>query len=555
MNLSASAIRWNDAMVKLLSDLQVMQGNPYDIGGLLDVNKGFTEPAAGTRLADVFLAAYYNPQSRYHGQMEMLTRAKMAMEHLLFNTHEDGTIDLLETNYHDSTGNAFCTHLAGYTHRLIRTFSQHTPLEDEIQALLLLFLQNSARAMINGGFHTPNHRWVMAAALALCYKELGDDACRAAMQEYLDEGIDNDDEGEYTEHSVGIYDIVCDLSLLMIYREMDMPELIAPVMRNLEKLTYYIEPDGSIATLNSRRQDFGKKLYAFPYLLDCLLALKVPHDETDARYQRLMGLAEYLYQRYLDHEDKLTWPPDASQFLTQFMLEPSLAEVVHPSIPLQTVYQKLFPLSGVARARMGKAALTLVRQRPVFCKLQIGELTLMLRMASNFFGTGQLISTDIEPIENGWRLQRVTEGGYMRPLGKAAGTIVWEDIPREKRQWVNMQHLTLTMDVLVFENRIELALTVDGNLRLPWKLEGILSPGGELTTQDGKFTTGEGDTAILEHGFTYTLGADEITWSDGLKQHVFAEMMRNSLPKEAKAFTIYNTGLAPQGHHVTLTWK
>ena len=489
----------------------------------------------------------------------MLTRAKMAMEHLLFNMHEDGTIDLLETNYHDSTANAFCTHLLGYTHRLIRTFSRHTPLENEIQALLLRFLQNSARAMINGGFHTPNHRWVMAAALALCYQELGDDACRAMMQQYLDEGIDNDAEGEYTEHSVGIYDIVCDLSLLMISREMDMPELIAPVMRNLEKLPYYIEPDGSIATLNSRRQDFGKKLYAFPYLLNCLLRAEgAPRRWGRAVSRALMGLAEYLYQPVPGAGGyRYSWPPDAGQFVTQFHVKPRRWRRVECKSPCRCKRStgSCSPCRAWRGRACGKVALTLVRQRPVFCKLQVGELTLMLRMASNFFGTGQLISTDIEPIENGWRLRRVTEGGYMRPLGKAAGTIVWEDIPREKRQWVNMQHLTLTMDVLVFENRVELALTVDGNLRLPWKLEGILSPGGELTTQDGAFPTGEGDTAILEHGFTYRLGADEITWSDGLKQHVFAEMMRNSLPKEAKAFTIYNTGLAPQGHRVTLTWK
>ena len=322
MNLIATANRWNDDTAKRLLALQILEGHPNDVGGLLYVNKGFSEPASGTRLVDVFLAAYYSPQSRYYGQAFLLERALAAIDHVLLNMHEDGTLDLLETNFHDATANAFCTQVLGYTHRLIKQFSRHTPIEDTIQEKILLFLKNSARAMLTGGFHTPNHRWVTASALALCYKELGDEACRALMQEYLDEGIDNDEEGEYTERSVAIYDIACDQSLLIILREMDMPALIEPVLRNLEKLPYYIEPDGTIATLNSRRQDFGKNLYAYPYLLNCLFALRVPHDPADARYLRLMGLTDYLYKQYLEQESTIVMPPDASQFLTLFMLNP-----------------------------------------------------------------------------------------------------------------------------------------------------------------------------------------------------------------------------------------
>jgi hypothetical protein len=31
--------------------------------------------------------------------------------------------------------------------------------------------------------------------------------------------------------------------------------------------------------------------------------------------------------------------------------------------------------------------------------------------------------------------------------------------------------------------------------------------------------------------------------------------MRNALPKEDKAFTVYNTGFAPDKHDVTLRWQ
>ncbi|MBN1777664.1 MAG: hypothetical protein JW811_06035 [Clostridiales bacterium] len=554
MNLIENANRWNDHLVEHLLTLQVKQGHPRDIGGLFSPDKGFCEPASSPRMIDAFLAAYYSTQSRYAGQEKLLDAAWLALEHLNLNTHEDGTIDLLETNYHDSTANAFSTQVLMYTYRLMKRFSRHTPVEDTIETLILRFLKNSARAMLSGGFHTPNHRWVVASALALCYTEFGDEACCSLMRQYLDEGVDCDEEGEYTERSVGIYDIACDQSLLMILRETDMPELIEPVLRNLEKLPYYIEPDGTVATLNSRRQDFGKKLYPYPYLLNCLFALKTPHDETDGRYLRLTGLTEYLYRQYLEHGDTLTFPPDAGQFVTQFLLNPALAECGYPGVPMATAYKKFFPRAGVARARMGKAALTLVRGRPGFLKLQIGDMTLMLRAASTFFGVGQLISDGIEAVENGWRLRRRSEGGYMRPLGKAAGSTVWEEIPHDKRELVNVQKLDWTLDVLAFDDRIELHMDIDSCERLPWKLEAILSPGGELLTKEGAFSTGTGDTAILEHGFFYQRGDDTLRWSHGKKEHVYTVTMRNALPKEDKAFTVYNTGFAPGKHSITLTW-
>ena len=143
----------------------------------------------------------------------------------------------------------------------------------------------------------------------------------------------------------------------------------------------------------------------------------------------------------------------------------------------------------------------------------------------------------------------------MRPLGKRAGTTVWEDIPHDKRERVNVQTLTLTLDVRVLDNTIELKLDVNGINRLPWKLEAILTPGGTLTTQGDAFATGEGDTAILAQGFSYQLGADTLHWEGGRKEHVFTESMRNSLPKEPNAFTVYNTGFGPQTHTVTLTWS
>jgi len=555
MHLQIIADQWNDRAAENLLKLQVKDQSSGDYGGILTPEKGFAEPASSAGGVDVFLAAYYSPSSRYHQQDSMLHAAKLCAEHLLSCQYEDGTLDLLETNFHDATCNAFCVQVIAYTYRMMKHYSRHTETEERVLGMLLAFLQKSAGAMLTGGFHTPNHRWVLASALILCWRELGLNDCRQMAFEYLDEGIDCDEEGEYTERSVGIYDITCNQSLLIIMREANMPELLEPVMRNLNKLTYYIEPDGSVATLNSRRQDFGRKAYPYGQLLNCLHVLAVPHTPEDERFMRVAGLAGFLFHLYEEHAHSVDAPLDAGHFVTQFLLDPALAELGHPTLPLQTEYRRFFPRAGVVRCRKGNMALTLVREHPVFLKLQVGRTELTLRAGSCFYACGQLISPQIEEIKGGYRLRCQNEWGYVRPLGKQAGTAVWADIPHEKRGHVNMLTLEWILDVLIFDSKVELHLQISGCENLPWKLEGILTPGGMIRADGDAIPASAGNYMITADGFEYLSVSGSLRWEGGLAEHLYGPAMRNTPPQEPRAFTVYNTGFAPSAHTVILSWK
>ena len=555
MHLQTSANRWNDRYAAYLLKLQVRDQNSRDFGGILTPEKGFAEPASSAGGANVFLTAYSSPLSIFYQQEPMLRAARLCAEHLLSRQHEDGTLDLMETNFHDATCNAFCVQVAAYTHRMMKQYSRHTETEEHVLNMLLTFLQKSAGAMLTGGFHTPNHRWVLASALILCWRELGSKDCRQMASEYLDEGIDCDAEGEYTERSVGIYDITCNQSLLIIMREANMPELLEPVMRNLNKLTYYIEPDGSVATLNSRRQDFGQKLYPYRQLMNCLYVLAVPHDAADARFAQVESLANYLFRQVEEQACAPAVPIDPGQLGTMFLLDPALGELPPSGLPVRSEYRKFFEHAGVVRFRKGGATLTLVRERPIFCKLQVGRTELMLRAGACFYACGQLISPQISEIENGYRLRCQNEWGYVRPLGKQAGTAVWADILHEKRGHVNMLTLEWTLDVLIFDSKVELYLQISGCENLPWKLEGILTPGGTLNMGGSHIPAAAGNYVITAQGFDYVSEGGCLRWEGGLAQHLYAPAMRNTPAQEMKAFTVYNTGFAPCSHKVTLSWR
>ena len=70
--------------------------------------------------------------------------------------------------------------------------------------------------MMDGGFHTPNHRWVIASALAQAARFSPDQDVRRTVNAYLTEGVDLDAEGFFIERSVGVYDAVNTRSLLLI---------------------------------------------------------------------------------------------------------------------------------------------------------------------------------------------------------------------------------------------------------------------------------------------------------------------------------------------------
>jgi hypothetical protein len=118
-----------------------------------------------------------------------------------------------------------------------------------------------------GGIHTPNHRWVVCAALARLNALFSDPRCVARIDEWLGEGIDIDEDGQFSERSTSVYSPTCDRAFLAMARLLGREALLEPVRRNLEMTLHYLHPDGDVATEASRRQDQYRRGSAAGYHL------------------------------------------------------------------------------------------------------------------------------------------------------------------------------------------------------------------------------------------------------------------------------------------------
>ena len=244
------------------------------------------------------------------------------------------------------------------------------------------FVRRAVAGMLTGGFHTPNHRWVIASALVQAHALFPDLDVAATVDAYLAEGIDVDAEGLFIERSIGVYDAVNDRSWLLIAERRECPEALDAVARNLDLDLHFLHADGTAETGLSRRQDYGTRTVplglAHCYLLYNALrpnsvyvqAAQMFWEKSDAPAGHLLWLA-YPLLKYGDPA-----PPDAM---------------------LPDDFALFLPLNGIWRARRGRLSASAFRNTTRLFSFVYGKAELScVKISQTYFGhnTGRFISDD-----------------------------------------------------------------------------------------------------------------------------------------------------------------
>lgn len=528
----ARLARANDALVAAVLARQQADGAVPNEHGIPTVHD-----TAG--LIATLVAARHATDSRHHRDAALLGPLERAAAYLQAAQHADGTIDLVSTNFHSPPDTAFMVEIIGGVSELLHRADE--PAEARLRASLDQFIRRAGEALLTGGVHTPNHRWVVCAALARVHERFPERRYLERVEQWLAEGIDVDPDGQYTEKSTSVYSPVVNRALLTTARLLDRPDLLDPVRRNLEMTLYYVHPDGEVVTEASRRQDRYQRgsmsRYYYGYRT---MALRDGNRVFAAMARQIERTAE---------------PQLTSELLT-FLAEPEFGGPLPPDAPLPSEYAKVFAHSALARIRRGRVSATVLAQNSTLFSYRKGSAALeAVRLASAFFGKGQFVGQELVVRDGSYVLEQQLDGPYFQPLtadqiadGEHVrmapnGTLAVGS--RAARARSNVQHLTSRVVIRETDGRFQLAFDLGGTDGVPVALELAFRAGGRL--EGVAPVDGVADAFLLASGSgRYVLGEEVITFGAGHATHRWTQL-RGALQKW-EGLSVYLTGYTPFRH-------
>jgi hypothetical protein len=518
----------HDERVEAMLARQITDTASPNAGGYPDAWE-IVSPQSGSGAVAVFSAAYFCPASRYNRSAELRARILLAAGFLKRKQLPSGNIDLLTTNFNSPPDTGFVVHNVAPAAMLAQRAG-----DSELVSALMPFLRKAGAAMAVGGVHTPNHRWVVCAALALIHHLEPDSRYVRRIDQWLAEGIDIDADGLYTERSPLVYSPVVNRSLLLMAEFLARPQLLEPVRRNLEAALHLMHPNGELETGLSGRQDqntvgfMGVNWLALQYI-----------GERD-RNGVLAALARKAEAQY---GDLLLW-----------QLLPVLQTRSAPEAAPPENYRKVFSLAALHRIRRGAFSMSVFTQGSdrLLSLRHADAVVEAVRFASAFFGKGQLVPTSSATQETTIEMTQTLRGPYYQPLENAekipADPAVWS---RSRLQRSQSEVCELTQRCLVFDrgDRIELELSAEGTPNVPVAIEINLRAG--MVVENVRTAPASADS-FLTTGQPVTIrgAVGSIRLEAPASSHAYTQL-RGALPK-LPGPSLYVTGFTPFRERVVL---
>lgn len=403
----------------------------------------------------------------------------------------------------------------------------------EIEERLWKIIAKITPALVEGGVHTPNHRWELSAALAQIHRLNPRPEIDRRIDEWLAEGIDQLPDGMYSERSPLYASAVTNPSLLIIADSSDRPELLDHVRKNLEAFLPWFNPDGTVESVFSRRQDqwldFGAAGFLLPYRR---FAIQDGRRDFAAAASWLAGFPLL----------------EPAKLLAQTMVLPGLAGVLpHGQEEAQQPGQQRMPAAlqparaalescRTYRFRHGETAVTVfgggdhspsgvasgLSNNPTFLRFRHGNSVLSdVRLARNFFNLGPFRSMETLAEGESVRLHEQVEASFYLPLpaerrrqdgiyeqsheGRFSAAMDFAGRPAVRHR------LGTEVTVAVNGHQADVDIAFDG-ADTSFALELTFRPGGVL---EGVEEVSDGVYQLVSSMGRYSVGADTIEFGPG----------------------------------------
>ena len=463
-------------------------------------------------------------------------QALAAADALIRFQRPSGLIDLINVNYDSSPDTGFTVQRLCALMQLAQEQATQDAQWSLLWEKLARFVRAATPGICRGGFHTPNHRWVMVSALVQAralFPDLDDDhSVTNTVNTYLAEGFDIDAEGAFIERSVGVYDAVNTRSLLLIAEHWPDAAVQASALNAVEANLHFdlhlLHADGSAETGLSRRQDYGTRAVATG-LIPSLLLLHRLHPNP-----LWPSAAEMLWQQGGGGH-----PSEHLLWIVHALLRCGESGETHAQLPDR--FARHYPHNGIWRVRNGELSASVFQGVTRLMTLTYGAAELSsVKISQTYFGQyiGRFVgdALTVPPQEGAAAAQLRSEGlanprrpGYELPLGKPVPPAQWTTMLAE-RQIRRLPPLTAELTIRQVDNGDEQGFdlhyqTLGGMDGVTGQIMFDFAPGGIWETEDTRLKPAAGQTIFLKQGQgVMRYGSDAISIGAGAYAHGMWQM-------------------------------
>lgn len=496
-------------------------GGFYDATGVIQAKFSIYRIASMT-------AIYCNRDSRLYQNRKVYDRIILGLDYVKRVQHENGLFDYVTCNFNSAPDTAFCVK------KLIPVLlylkkKERTAEEENIYKRVSEIVYAGAHGLLEGGFHTPNHRWAIASVLMVCGKIYEEDSLINAANVYLKEGIDCNEDGEFSEKSAGNYNRINNDAMILLSAATKDDSYEAYAVRNLRMMLTYIEPDGSIFTANSTRFDKDHLIYPKDYYME-YLAMGMKYQIPE-----FLQMANYIFE--LVKERNITSP----DFLIWFMLYPEYRSFETKEGAWECPeFHAFYRGSGIARCRSKYFSYTVMNGKTNFFYLHNKTMKLEVKLSGSFCEHRGFQPDDMEKLPDGsLHLHQTMHGWYYLPFDEKPETSDWWKMDQTRRKKKLGPDFDLDVWVSETEDGVNLRMKTSGVEGAPFRVE-LAFMGAKVVTNDGFYLPVTGGEVIVARKGEVCVSNDQDTLRIGpaFGSHHFTDGKEDSEAKVPGALTI-----------------
>lgn len=485
-------------------------------------------------------------ESKLYLDEELFERVQASMTYQVNALRDSGLIDLPKVNMNTPNDTGFVVQLLSPLCKWARQLADNredaklAEFATAVDKGLGEFIKRGTKGMIDKGFRTPNHRWVISSALAQGMELFPEIEGQDYLESILAETADINADGEWSERSTGVYSAVCNRSWYLLAKTLKRPEYLNHVRADLDFMATLINPDGSVVTSISHRQDQGNKV--------------IPITIAESYFSMGMEDKNGLYLAIADKlveasSSGITW------LYYPFIEHPEYKAKQAKRTPIPTEVDKFFPASKFWRVSKNEMSATVCAENNNAFGLKFGDVNLKaLRIKGTYLNVANFSADKIERTVTGVKLTHSTSANEQPSWDLPLGRPVEFDNPHTGfyplstkgiRDKYMLEPLDIHLTIEQLENGFDLQLTTDGGYdKTPFIIEMFFDSDCCLDINGVMTSPKEGTEFLMESGKA-TIHSRQygISVAGGGMAHRMTDMLQT--PKVPGCFRIFCAYLTP----------